>query len=785
MDGSIGQLDCRFHLGGETGVVDRLAARLKRVAHERLPAAYAAALEAALDGDPSVYVLRHVNCALSLAVPESAADAELAERWGERLAGGVVRAIARGDADCVRFASQADFVARFAADLLRGDAWGRWYYGAFASLCHLPAAQALRAVLLDHRACLPAVLGALHQLGELETLLQTLDSQALAELWERGVLSPSLEPAEAQLFFASALVLIDNLELWAGARAGQDALQAYLATRPPAANWRDRQSLALALYDVLRFLATRGYLSRPSGADLPNLPARLEQASAALDWLDTALLCQHLLELLAPPPALAIDLPTRPRASGSTPRQRALLDELQAVLRERDAQLDRGQPDAAANALRLHTWLVARDPSWASDSFALTLIERILRAWRAIWTIERQAQALDLLRQRNVAGALLLLPGELRGKAAGSLHWLVELGQPGVLLVEALLQGTSHPPPLGMPTDRRGQPPASSPWSPAEAEMIPTGCAGVALLLRAVLDLRLPSVLSGETLLAGLPPDERLRTVLLALGLRWSGVSGSADGRIDRGLCMLAGWDDHGPDTVAALRALWVAGEGEHDRFQAALLRVLLGQRLMGGSTLYVHLLPMSDATQALIAGDESAALWPLGCVVRSADAIADAIARWSATWVDITGSEPTFVVAQELAAHTARAGSAIVVGPGDDIAPARMHRSSQERLVAALAALDHGQIGSSTADLTIALAAIALLRGWCRWLHQFGESSVPYLLKQFVDRRGGISARPDRLLIELAPMPLDIVLQMSGYTAEIQRVPWLGGRSMQFLIRS
>jgi len=785
MDGRIGQLDCRFHLGGERDVADRLAARLKRVAHEHLPAAYDAALEAALSDDPSVYVLRHVNCALSLALPESAADADLATRWGERLAGAVVRAIARGDADCVRFASQADFVACFAADLLRGDAWGRWYYSAFASLRHLPAPEALRAVLLDQRACLPGVLGALHHLGELETLLQTLDSRALAELWERGLLPPALEPAETQLFFASALALIDNLGLWAGARAGQDALQAYLAARPPAANWRDRQSLALALYDVLRFLAARGYLSRPSGTGVPNLPARLEQASAALDWLDTALLRQHLLELLAQPAAPAADLPARPRASGSTPRQRALLDELQAVLRERGTQLDHGQPDAAVNALRLHTWLVARDPSWASDSLALNLIERLLRAWRLIAEIAPRARALELLRQRNLAGALHLLPDERRSEAAGSLHWLVELGQPGVMLVETLLQGTSHPPPLRLPPGRRGQPPASSPWPSAETEMVPTSCAGVALLLRAVLDLRLPSVLSGETLLADLPPGERLRAVLLALGLRWSGASGSADGRIDRGLCLLAGWDDRGPDTVAALRALWVAGEDEHDRFQVALLRVLLGQRLVAGSTLYVHLLPLPDATQALIAGDESAALWPLGCVVHSADAIAEAIARWSAAWMNITGNEPTFVVAQELTAHAARAGAAIVVEPQDDIAPARTHRSSQERLVAALAALDHGQIGASTADLTIALAAIALLRGWCRWLRQFGDSSVPYLLKQFVDRRGGISVQPDGLLIELAPLPLDIALQMSGYTAEIQRVPWLDGRSIQFLIRA
>jgi hypothetical protein len=300
-------------------------------------------------------------------------------------------------------------------------------------------------------------------------------------------------------------------------------------------------------------------------------------------------------------------------------------------------------------------------------------------------------------------------------------------------------------------------------------------------MLRAVLDLRLPAVVSGERVPADIPPADRLRAMLLALGLRWGGAPGSEGGEIDRGLRMLAGWREDGPDTVAALHAVWAASEGEHESFQATLLRALLGQRLAGGSTLHLHALPLAGA-QALVAGDESAALWPLATVVRSPDEVAGAMERWSATWARLAGHEPTFVLGQELAAHAGP--RALVAGAGDDASAAR-HQSSRSSLEAALDALEHGRLGEPMADLTVAITAVALLRGWCRWMPHFGESSVPYLLKHFVHRPGAVSARPDGLLVELAPLPLDMIIRMSGYTADIESAPWLGGQRLRFLMQS
>jgi len=44
-----------------------------------------------------------------------------------------------------------------------------------------------------------------------------------------------------------------------------------------------------------------------------------------------------------------------------------------------------------------------------------------------------------------------------------------------------------------------------------------------------------------------------------------------------------------------------------------------------------------------------------------------------------------------------------------------------------------------------------------------------------------GVAEIPDATVVELAPRPLDIVVQMSGYAAEIEGVPWLDGRHLQF----
>ncbi|HEU5015932.1 MAG TPA: hypothetical protein VFT66_25640, partial [Roseiflexaceae bacterium] len=697
-------------------------------------------------------------------------------RWSERLAGAVVRAIAGGDEYVVSFASQAEFVARFAADLLHGVAWERWYYNAFAGLRSLPLAEALRTALLDHRADLPAILARLHHMGALEAVLAALEPSALGELWA-GMLPPTMSSGEARVFFTHALTLIDALDLWARDKPAPDTMQAYLAIRPAAADWHDRRSLAAALLDVLRFLAAQGYLRRTDTDSnhidfrriSPTQHERLDRALAALDWLDTDWLRGQVLALIAPSVMPASTLPMRPHGASLPSLPRALLADLLMVMRAHGGQLDRRHPDAASNALRLHTWLLAHNEAWANELLAVTLIERLLGAWHWIAQTPAPRRTLELLRERNVAGALEQLPEPGRAATRAGFQIVADLGTPALALIETLIEANIR---QFADVSTRGH-------------VIETEYAGVALLLRAVLD----AGMSGLLELAGYPSAEhtsreRIQTLLMALGLRWGGLPTLPDAIIDPGLQLLAGYEtQHDPlMTMDDLRARWATNQAQQHAFQCALLRVLLGQRMARGATLHLYHLPLPDGVSALVAGDESAALWPLGRVIHAPEDIAGTISEWSAAWADLTGVLPALVADDRLAPFI---GATTYVMPGDDTELATTHHAGRERLLAAHGVLEHGQLGLPDADLTIMLTAIALLRLWARWLRQFGDSSVPYVLKNFVRRAGRISNRPDGLLVELEPLPLDIVLTMSGYTSDLERVPWLNGRRIQFSIRS
>jgi hypothetical protein len=127
---------------------------------------------------------------------------------------------------------------------------------------------------------------------------------------------------------------------------------------------------------------------------------------------------------------------------------------------------------------------------------------------------------------------------------------------------------------------------------------------------------------------------------------------------------------------------------------------------------------------------------------------------------------------------------------------PPERHRRWQETLGAALgqppppdpaeheealAALRHGQLGLPEADAALGCTAAALLRHWARWLRGFSTSSVPYLLDNFVRRPGRIVPLDDDLLVELEPRPLDPVLELAGYTDELDLRGLLGRQRLRF----
>jgi hypothetical protein len=406
--------------------------------------------------------------------------------------------------------------------------------------------------------------------------------------------------------------------------------------------------------------------------------------------------------------------------------------------------------------------LSERDAKWRYDPLVAPFIERLLRALDVALSTGPPTAVGRWAREKDRSGWLRHLP---------------DVGRPE--------SDASIATPLGSPTSADG-PATIADAAEREGSTVVSGCAGVWLLARAVIDARLPGVLAAAAYpSSSLTPAERLRAVLLAIALRLSGAGGIENGVIDPGLRLMAGQAlSDTPPTFAKLRDLWASGDGDEAKDpgpQLDLLRILIGQRLVGGPFLHLHLMKLGTGVRALVAGDESAAVWPLGCVIRSPRDIGEAVDRWSSVWSEMTGHMPVLLGDGSLTELEGHARSGWITRPRAGTEEATRHRASRERLRAAMAALDENQLDRRSDDLAMSLIAITLLRVWARWLRQFSDSTVPYLLEHFIRRPGWITVRPDATVIELAPRPLDIVVQMSGYAAEVEGVSWLGGRHLQF----
>jgi hypothetical protein len=402
-------------------------------------------------------------------------------------------------------------------------------------------------------------------------------------------------------------------------------------------------------------------------------------------------------------------------------------------------------------------------------------------------TIGGTVESLHWLEERDIATALQTLLEDSGSRILRVFESLADLEDADLAQVKALVGGNAD--------------------AQALDGGINTGCAGVFLLLRAILDARLPVLVKD----AGYPSQERPRwepdseqrrgvnagptplgVVLIALGLRWAGEAGLIRGRIDAGLGVLA--MPERPLGLGALRAAWSHTRTEdHFRFQAALLRVLVGQRLVRGSVMRVYLLNDS----VLVAGFAGSGRWPLGQTLETAAEARGILDRWLDVWEKTTGTRPDFITCD---GPLARAVDFNRVTASDDVvvmSPSRLsaaggvpdgliesHLADRQALLAALDALEEGRLDLPDADLTLALTAVALLRLWARWLGQFEASSVPYLLDNFIRRPGRIYVDADHILVEIEPGPLDIVMEMAGYTTELERLPWLGARHVRFQLR-
>jgi hypothetical protein len=280
------------------------------------------------------------------------------------------------------------------------------------------------------------------------------------------------------------------------------------------------------------------------------------------------------------------------------------------------------------------------------------VIRLLLSGWRALSDSADPEAIVERLRQGHAPS----LPSPPSAEAQDAVRTIAMLGGPAVEALEALAA-----PSLGATSARAGE--------------FATGCAGLFLLVRAILD----GPIRGTA-----PP------VLAALGTLWSGPAGWCGDQLDAGLALWAGFP---PEPVAP-------------------------EKLLG----------------------------------RLDDGVASTVLEAVETFI-----------------HQRRA-----------IDPAMADLSTPDEWITAVSQAWPAHLPLPKA---LAVAAIHLLRAWARWLPGIGQSSPPYLLRQFIRRTGRIHAGNRSIRVSLRPEPLDIVLEMAGYTREIAAVPWLDNRDVAFHI--
>jgi hypothetical protein len=144
---AVDRLDARCLVADQAAESVRL--QIDRIARTRLEYALARAVQQLVAADASwVWLIRELDAAVSLGLDEWSED-ELAYTWAEGIVRSLAETIAAGpDGDrVIRFPSRGAFLAEFAADVVAGRAWQRWWYTSLESLRSLPAGTAVREAL--------------------------------------------------------------------------------------------------------------------------------------------------------------------------------------------------------------------------------------------------------------------------------------------------------------------------------------------------------------------------------------------------------------------------------------------------------------------------------------------------------------------------------------------------------------------------------------------------------------------------------------------------------------
>jgi hypothetical protein len=572
----IGHLHIKYRVPRILPSASLLVPALERIAHDQIGAVCDQAFAETFVGDPTVYVIRRVDFRVAVVSRPEILESLIATQWGRRLCAAVVESLRREDGgNVVSFENQADFISAFLTELTTGDAWSKWYFGAFDSYREFERGEASLAVLEDNREWFLETFRRLREKNSLEVVLSYLTVEEQQRLWKGIAGSAPEEPKEAfQVFIRSALDVLDALQLWSAERPSEHVLlESYLATSPPTPLWTNTGSLADAVADVIQFIISRHIESAIAPLQVDQI-TRLEKLfSSRFDWLDVAHLLKRVLLIFQTTTAMQGQKQFVLRPVAPSTEQKRLLEQIVRLVRAGECQLDLRDDNPHANLVRLLVRL-----SQASDSSSVvsitTLLESIIAAWIALRHRADSRQILAALRHRSVLSVGGKVEQTSPGDIAAHLQVVGSSGEPAIALVEELLN--------------------KSKTSDECDFVVQTECAGLFLLVRAIQDVRLKTTLYESGF-------ESLESLLTGLAICLGGDSVSRNDALEEGAALWAGIESK--DSIAKLELLHSL---DCERFEKSFDELLAAQRadtpagdLKSGDQLAA--VPCSEAVRSLL----------------------------------------------------------------------------------------------------------------------------------------------------------------------------------------
>jgi hypothetical protein len=654
MEDRIGALHLHYRVRGGGSLGPALTPGFDRAVQAGLAEALGLRMAGMLGDDPSVVVIRELKASVVLDKRDCTLDSRVVERICMSSVDAAATMLSRDvpTASVMRFADEAEFVGSFIVDLIDGSAWTHWYYGAFHRYRRADAGTTLRAVLAESGVEVARVFAWLSRRGQLSAVMTLLaPSDARRLLGSDAESSVRLDDCDGVQVLADAAIQLLTQMGWDFAESGGRAqiVHQFLAARPIAPAWADRRSLSAWVLEFVRFVVNR------PGTIAPAIHAQERGAihtvlTGPLDWLDAPWLCAQLAAL-AHGPSFANDTKKISRRALLTPGHDRILDQLARRLRDGRIRIATGDGEDAL-VVRLIAAVSEEAPgSGPLDRTLITVVEQVARTYFAILDDANSG------RQPNsfagpTAADVVDLPYRLDANTVSRVKALRAAGDSAVELLRALV--------------------SVRPESDESGAL--THAAGVFLLARAVLDVRLPA--SARQFGIPLPP------LLSGLAIKWLGRPWPCD----------------------QATSLWAGAERSE---------------------------------------------------VAELDTTAEPLHWLNEVLVELLIDRHT------LDAETAR-----------------------EVIAVDAALLTHELECSAQTNAEVASTASLLLRAWGQWLPGIGAASSAFLLDKCVRRAGRVHVSEDRVAVQLHPAPLDVVLQMAGYLAPIERVPWLGDRTVSFTLR-